>query len=120
MHRGAWRATVYGVIELEATEQLTNKQSISNFVIVSSEQQRDSATHIHVSILLQTPLTSRLPHNTEESSLCYTVGSYLLSILNACVHTNPKLPNNPSFPSFPTDNHEFILQVCESVSETEY
>ena len=26
MARGAWWATVYGVIELEATEQLTNKQ----------------------------------------------------------------------------------------------
>jgi len=52
MARGAWRATVYGVIELEATEQLTNKQSISNFVIVSHEQQRDSAIHIHMSILL--------------------------------------------------------------------
>ena len=35
---------------------------------VSDGQQRDSAIHIHVSILLQTPLPSRLPHNTEQSS----------------------------------------------------
>ena len=40
-------------------------------VIVSGEQQRDSATHMdtHVSILPQTPLPSRMPHNTEQSSM---------------------------------------------------
>ena len=57
--------------------QLTN-----NVVIISGEQQRDSAIHIHVSTLPQTPLLSRLPHNIEHSSLCYTVGPYWLSILN--------------------------------------
>ena len=41
----------------------------NNVVIVSGEQQRDSATHIHVSILPQTPLPSRMPHNTEQSSM---------------------------------------------------
>ena len=58
--------------------------------------------HIHVSILLQTPLLSRVPHNTEQSSLCYTVGPCWLSILSTamctCVHVHPKLPNYP-FPS---------------------
>ena len=38
-------------------------QLINNVVIVSDEQQRDSAINIHVSILPQTPLPSRLPHN---------------------------------------------------------
>ena len=47
---------------------------INNVVIVSGEQQRDSAIHIHVFVLPQTPLPSRLPHNTEQSSLCCTVG----------------------------------------------
>ena len=51
-------------------------------MINSGEQQRDSVIHIHVSILPQTPLLSRLPHNIELSSLCYTVCSYGLSILN--------------------------------------
>ena len=37
-------------------------QLINNVVIVSNEQQRDSAKHIHVSILSPTPLPSRLPH----------------------------------------------------------
>ena len=45
---------------------------INIVVIVSVEQIRDSAIHIHVFILPQTPLPSRLPHNIEQSSLCYT------------------------------------------------
>ena len=36
--------------------------------------------HIHVSILPQTPLPSRL-HNIEQSSMCYTVGTCWLYIL---------------------------------------
>ena len=46
--------------------QLTN-----NVVTVSGEQQRDSAIHIHISILPQTPLPFRMPHNLEHSSMCY-------------------------------------------------
>ena len=46
-------------------------------MIVSGEPQRDSAIHVHVSLLPQTPLPSRLPHNTEQSSLCYTVRTFL-------------------------------------------
>ena len=34
-------------------------------MIVSGEQHKDSAIHIHVSILPQTPLPPRLPHNIE-------------------------------------------------------
>ena len=44
---------------------------INSVVLIPGKQGRDSATHIHVSILPQTPLPSRLPHNTEQSSLCY-------------------------------------------------
>ena len=51
-------------------------------MIVSGIQRRESANHIHVSILPQTPLPSRLPHNTELTSMCYTVGPCRLSILN--------------------------------------
>ena len=54
-------------------------------VTVSGGQQKDSAIHIHVSIVLQTPFPSRLPHNIEQSSLCYTVGPCWLSILNIAV-----------------------------------
>ena len=50
--------------------------------MIVSGGQRDSAVHTHVSILPQIPLPSRLPHNTEQSSLCNTVGPCWLSILN--------------------------------------
>ena len=53
--------------------------AINNVVIVSGGQQRDSAVHIHGCILSQTLLPSRLPHNIEPSSLCYTVGFCWLS-----------------------------------------
>ena len=39
---------------------------INNAVIISGEQQRASAMHVHVSILPQTPLPSRLPRNAAE------------------------------------------------------
>ena len=41
----------------------------------------DSAIHARVSILSPTPLPSRLPHNVEQSSLCYTVDPWLSFIL---------------------------------------
>ena len=67
---------------------------MNSVVIVSGEQQKDSAIHICVSILPQTPLPSRLPHNTEQRSLCYMVGPCGLSVLNIeCGHVDPKLPN---------------------------
>ena len=43
-------------------------------VTVSGGQKKDSAIHIHVSIVPQTPFPSGLPHNTEQRSLCHTVG----------------------------------------------
>ena len=58
-------------------------------MIVSGEWRRDSAMHIHVSILPQTPLPSRLSHNVEQSPMCYTVGLCWLSVLNIAVCTGP-------------------------------
>ena len=60
-------------------------QPINNVEIVSGEQQRDSATDTHVSILPQTPVSSRPPGNLELSSLCYIVSPCWLSILNIAV-----------------------------------
>jgi len=51
---------------------------LTMFVIFSGEQWRDSALHIHISILPQTPLPSRLAHNIQQSSLCYTIGPFWL------------------------------------------
>ena len=55
--------------------QLTN-----NIVIFSGEEQRDSTIHTRGPILPQTPLPSRLPHNVEQSSLCYIYSRSLLVI----------------------------------------
>ena len=58
---------------------------LNNVVIVSGEQWRDSAIHIHISILPQVPLPSSLPRNIEQSSLCATVGPCWLSVLDTAV-----------------------------------
>ena len=42
--------------------------TINNVVIVSGGQRMEAAAHIHRSILPQTPLPSKLPHNIEHSS----------------------------------------------------
>ena len=49
-------------------------EPINIVVIDSGKQWRDSAIHVHASILSQTSLLSRLPHNIEQSSMCYTTG----------------------------------------------
>ena len=59
---------------------------INNAVIISNEQQRDSAIHRYLSILPKTPLPSRLPYNIEQSSLSYTRGPCWLFILNIVVY----------------------------------
>ena len=62
--REALHAEVHGVVKSQTwLSDWTNKHLISYIVIDSGEQQRDSAMHIHVSILFQTSLPSRQPHN---------------------------------------------------------
>ena len=56
---------------LEGTSIIDN-----NVVLVSGVQQSDSVIHIHVSTLVQILFPFRLLQNTEQSSLCYTVGPY--------------------------------------------
>ena len=64
-------------------------QLIDNVVLVSGVQQSDSVIHIHVSILFHILFSIRLLQNTEQSSLCYTVGPCWLSILHIAVYTCP-------------------------------
>ena len=56
---------------------------IENIVTVSGVQQSDSVMHIRVSILF----SFRLLPNSEQSSLCYTVGPCWLSVLRIAVCT---------------------------------
>ena len=86
MDRGAWWATVHGVARVRY-DSVTKQQLINNVLVDSGEYQKGSAIHIHVSNLLQTPLSSKLPHNIAHSSLCYIVGPCWLSILNIAVCT---------------------------------
>ena len=70
---------------------------LTNNAIASGEQQRDSAIHIHVSILPQPPLPFRLPHNIEQSSMCYTVVGLCWFLLFSCsVVFNSLQPHGPS------------------------
>ena len=55
---------------------------------ISGGQKRDSAIHTHVSILPQTPLSSRLPHNVEQSSLIH----WLLTKVTGRSLTKRKFP----------------------------
>ena len=58
---------------------------MNNVVIASGEQWRESAIHMHGSILPANSIPSRLPHNIKQSFLSYTVGLCWLSILNIAV-----------------------------------
>ena len=79
-------------------------------VIVTDEQQRDSVIHVHVSILPQTPLPSKLPHKFEQSSLCFREGPCCLSILNIAVCASPSQTSYLSFPLvLPPGNHTLFL-----------
>ena len=56
---------------------------------VSSEHRRDSVIHLHIAMLPQTSLPSRIPCNIEQSSTGYRAGPCWLSILNLAVCTCP-------------------------------
>ena len=53
-------------------------EPVNSVVKISGEQQRDPAIHLWV-FVLQTPLSSRLPYNIEQSSTYWTVGKEGLS-----------------------------------------
>ena len=107
MDREAWRAIVHEVAKNQTLLKRPRVHAhIANcyvvIVVVSDAQQSNSAIHIHVSILPQTLLPSRLPHNIEQCSLCYITGPCLLSILSIVVCTHQShIPYYPFYPPFP-------------------
>ena len=60
-------------------------QLINNVVVVSGVKQSDSVLNMYVSILFKILFPFKLLCNTEQSSLCYTIGPCWLSILNIAV-----------------------------------
>ena len=77
----------------------TGVELINKVVLVSIVQQSDSVIRIHVSILFQILFPFRFLQNIEQSSLCYTVGPYWLSILNIAVCTYQSQTPNLSLSS---------------------
>ena len=90
----------------------------SNVVILSGGQQRDSVIRVHVFILPQTPLPSRLPHNIEQSSLCCAIVPCWLSILNKqCGPVHSKLPNyHLPYPPYPSPPRQPVSSFSKSVN----
>ena len=76
---------------------------------------RDSAIDIHVSILPEIPLPSRLPHNIEQSPMCYTVDSGWLSMLNisvcTCPSQTPLLSPSPHSSPWQPQGHSLSLRL---------
>ena len=69
-----------------------------NVVVVSGEQQ----SVIHISTLFQMLFPYRPLQSIEQSSLCYTVGPYQISILYIVMSICQSQPFNLSLPLFPS------------------
>ena len=68
--------------------------------------------HTHVSTVPQSPLPLRLPHNIEQSFMCYRVGPCQLSILNIAAYTcSSQTPNYPLPPFFSLATINFFLSL---------
>ena len=91
-------------------------QLIYNVVLVSVVQQSESVMHTHISTLFQILFPCRSLQSIEQSFLCYTVGSYELSILYIVVYVCQSQSPDLSLPPFPVGNHKFVFYIYDSVS----
>ena len=89
-------------------------------MIGSGEQWRDSAIQIHVSVLPQTSLPSRLAHNMQQRSMCCSAGLSWLAILNiaVCPWPSPKSLTVPAGPFCPHKLIRGILIQTQAVGST--
>ena len=75
---------------------------IYNVMLVSAVHQSESVIRIHIFTLFQILFPYRSLHSNQQSSLCYTVGSYWLPILYIvvciCQSQSPNLSLLPSLP----------------------
>ena len=90
-------------------------QFIYNVVLVSAVQQSQSVVHLQISTPFQILFPYKSLQSTEQSSLCYAVGSYQLSILYIVVCICQSQSTNLS-PPFPLSNHKFVFYICDSIS----
>ena len=79
-----------------------------------------SRTHTHIythTFFFYIIFNHSLSQETGCSSLCYTVGSHCLSLLNVilCIYL-PQTPSPSHFLPLPLGNHKSVLHVCESIS----
>ena len=90
---------------------------ISNVVPISAVQQSASAAHIQTFFSIF--FSIMVYHDTEYSSLCYTLGPCCLPNPK-CNRSHLPTPNSQSIPlpPHPLGNHKSVLYVCESVSGT--
>ena len=93
-------------------------QLLYNVVLVSALQQSKLVIRIHISTLFQISFPFRSPQITEQSSLCYIVGSHQLSILQYIVvyMCQSQSPSSSHTPSSPLGIHKFVLYICGSIS----
>ena len=67
-----------------------------NIVLISGVQKNDSVIEAVLFIVFQILFPFKLLQSIEQSSLCYTVGSFWLPILiQQCVHVHLKFPVFP-------------------------
>ena len=100
----------------------THSQLANNMMIFSGEQRWDSGIHIHGSILPQTPIPSSLPHNPEQSSMCYTYMCYTFHVLQTLLVIHFKyssvymsIPSSLTMPSSilpPATISSFATSMC--------
>ena len=89
-------------------------QLLYNVVLVSAVQPSESVIHIHISPLFWISFPFRSPQSTEQSSLCYAVGSHQLSILYIVVYIYMSIPISQFIPPTPSPLITIIrsLDLC--------
>ena len=97
-------------------------QLLYNFVLVSVVQQSEFGICIHTSLLFWIYFPFRSPQSIEQSSLCYIVGSYQLSILYivSIVYIYQSQSLNSSQPPSPISIHIFVLCFVNKIIYTKF
>ena len=88
-HRGAWRATVYGVARVGP--DLVNKSPPRSQLttLVVSRQTAKALSHIYTCIHSpQTPLPDRLPHNTVRAPVLYSRSLLVFHFKYSSIYTS--------------------------------